>query len=978
MSTKPGEVQYPPLGASDEYGFYAEQCFPIDSDRRRFFQELVDCATPHVGYHLLCLLIEAQLVKFVWTTNFDTLTARVGTQYDITPIEVGLDTSARVIRTPNQREFLHVDLHGDYRYDNLKNTVHELQEQDKTLREAFIQHACSSSVIVMGYSGRDTSVMAMFREAYQQPGDGRLYWCGYDEYEPPTLVRQLLDIARSSGREAYYIPAQGFDDLCIRLARHCLTGTQREKANTLIAAVEQQDGMPAFSLGEGSITGIMRSNLFQITCPREVLQFTVRTLNQKGAWERLRQYTVDREIEAVLQRGKVLALGTPEAISQAFGNDLDGQITPVPVDEHDLVQHGVINSLFTRAITRAIARSRGYHTDGRDCIWVSQASQTRIIDGSHYNIHDAAILSLRRYAGREFLAVMPTIKVLTTDGLPADRTVEEELKRQILTRQYNREFCGAINDWRSRLCSNAKEAFFFPDKEDGGTSPFILIKSPILSTVSHPTATKSITVPASIQPYVIFNSTTYPEPELLFSNRRGDGVIRDINPIRGITQQQPYDYPLTLNGISTVVRVGIVCPDAFTKPFNLFLNRLHAHVPPDSKAEYLMEYTGFSQVFGIPLDIPLPTSAGWVMCPDIGGSPSVQEGAALLAQSLIRSIDAVVASGNPNVVLVFIPTHWARWESYETEYETFDLHDFIKAYCVQRGITTQFIRQDTLSNRLRCEITWWLALSLYVKAFRTPWVLKELDRETAFVGLGFSIDKHAQRGQQILLGCSHIYNSNGLGLRYRLSKVDNAVIRHHNPFLTYEDAYRIGEMIRQQFYETWMMLPQRVVIHKRTPFHKDECQGLLSGLEGVANIDMVEISVDHELRYTPGRLNTNTRGLFTFEGDSFPVRRGTCLLLGYRKALLWTHGTAEAIQPNKRYYLGKSRIPAPLMLTRHHGTTDLSILAQEILGLSKMHWNSFDMYSRFPATIHSSNEIARIGALLERFGQVSYDYRLFI
>jgi argonaute-like protein implicated in RNA metabolism and viral defense len=50
----------------------------------------------------------------------------------------------------------------------------------------------------------------------------------------------------------------------------------------------------------------------------------------------------------------------------------------------------------------------------------------------------------------------------------------------------------------------------------------------------------------------------------------------------------------------------------------------------------------------------------------------------------------------------------------------------------------------------------------------------------------------------------------------------------------------------------------------------------------------------------------------------------------------------------------------------------------EILALSKMNWNTFDRYTRLPATIQSSNEIARIGKLLERFERESYDYRLFI
>jgi hypothetical protein len=43
-----------------------------------------------------------------------------------------------------------------------------------------------------------------------------------------------------------------------------------------------------------------------------------------------------------------------------------------------------------------------------------------------------------------------------------------------------------------------------------------------------------------------------------------------------------------------------------------------------------------------------------------------------------------------------------------------------------------------------------------------------------------------------------------------------------------------------------------------------------------------------------------------------------------------------------------------------------------------MNWNTFDLYTKEPATLHSSNEIARIGSLLQRFDGESYDYRLFI
>jgi hypothetical protein len=78
------------------------------------------------------------------------------------------------------------------------------------------------------------------------------------------------------------------------------------------------------------------------------------------------------------------------------------------------------------------------------------------------------------------------------------------------------------------------------------------------------------------------------------------------------------------------------------------------------------------------------------------------------------------------------------------------------------------------------------------------------------------------------------------------------------------------------------------------------------------------------------------------------------------------------------HYQGKRRIPAPLLIRRHAGKTDLQTLATEVLGLSKMNWNSFDLYTQVPATIETSGQIARIGRLMEGYGEASYDYRLLM
>lgn len=88
---------YPKEDTPEEYGFYIEQCFPIADDRSAYFQELVRKASPHTGYKLLAHLAEADLVRSVWSTNFDGLTARAAANFKLATIEVGVDTQARSI-----------------------------------------------------------------------------------------------------------------------------------------------------------------------------------------------------------------------------------------------------------------------------------------------------------------------------------------------------------------------------------------------------------------------------------------------------------------------------------------------------------------------------------------------------------------------------------------------------------------------------------------------------------------------------------------------------------------------------------------------------------------------------------------------------------------------------------------------------------------------------------------------------------------
>ncbi len=66
------------------------------------------------------------------------------------------------------------------------------------------------------------------------------------------------------------------------------------------------------------------------------------------------------------------------------------------------------------------------------------------------------------------------------------------------------------------------------------------------------------------------------------------------------------------------------------------------------------------------------------------------------------------AHANPGaIVVVFKPKRWDDLENSLEDCEP-NLHDAVKALCVQLGVCTQFIREQTLTKKYSCEIMWWL------------------------------------------------------------------------------------------------------------------------------------------------------------------------------------------------------------------------------------------------------------------------------
>lgn len=747
--------EYPPLDSSEEYSFYAEKAYPIPDDRRKYFFSLIENKEPYIGYKLLCLLAEHNIVKSVWTTNFDGLTVRSAHQNRLTPIEITLDNSERIYRNQSNKELLTIALHGDYKFSTLKNTEKELDNQNETFIERFSNYHIDKNLIVIGYSGRDKSLMDAISLAFSKKGSGRLYWCGFGCQITKEVSKLILKI-RESGREAYYISTDGFDKTLIHLAKSAFEGNiviEKQIQDALETSKDEVYFKTEFSLNFAKTDKYIKSNLHPITFPKEVFQFEVDYKDERP-WSFLKEKTKDSNICAVPFKGKVYAIGTLTDIDKTFKADLKSEIKREPISKLDIENVSAFKSLMLKAILKYFSNKLEIDTNLKDKIWLKSIESKC----GNINIHNALLLSFYFDNNRSFayLSFIPAIHLTSTDEVSKQQ--KQLISKGQLEKLYNNKYDELLDFWNGVLFQNQKLKFEYP--ENSGTG--------LEFQISSNTAFGEIRVlDPNFKAYnpnnyngkqTQFKGVQFLEPQLIFRNIATDIEFKDYHPMRGLVNNRPFD--VNLNGVihSNEVNLSVICSNKYSSKFYDFLSKLHVkHSTENVNPDYLIDYPGFLAAFNLPIYIPtFENNEAWI---DIDFKTNNEldnhENAIKLARLITSKIEQIANTQSQSTVVVFIPDEWQPFESYIHEGESFDLHDYIKAFSASRGISTQLIREDTLNDKLKCQIYWWLSLSFYVKSLRTPWILNSQEKNTAYAGIGYSISQ-IQDKSEIVIGCSHI------------------------------------------------------------------------------------------------------------------------------------------------------------------------------------------------------------------------------
>lgn len=226
---------FPADGNEEEYTAYFEITYLLARDRRAYIDAEVKIGTPSCGRFGLALLMKTGICHAAWTTNFDR------TVEDATYKVLGGSGSLAVADLGDPQKMLQAwsegrwpvygKLHGDYHSERLKNVAEEFRNQDAEMRGCLIDACRSKGLAIVGYSGRDASIMEALEAAFQEGKGfpGALFWFKRFQDVPYQAVRDLITKARGLGIDAHFVEVETFDELFADILRF-LPDTEREAA----------------------------------------------------------------------------------------------------------------------------------------------------------------------------------------------------------------------------------------------------------------------------------------------------------------------------------------------------------------------------------------------------------------------------------------------------------------------------------------------------------------------------------------------------------------------------------------------------------------------------------------------------------------------------------------------------------------------------------------------------------------------------
>jgi hypothetical protein len=268
----------------------------------------------------------------------------------------------------------------------------------------------------------------------------------------------------------------------------------------------------------------------------------------------------------------------------------------------------------------------------------------------------------------------------------------------------------------------------------------------------------------------------------------------------------------------------------------------------------------------------------------------------------------------------------------------------LKAESLRLEKPLQLVREHSLTDQAPQDPAtraWNFCTALYYKTNQTvPWklVTDHNEPKVCFVGIGF----FRSRDREVIhTSLAQVFDElgNNVILRGGQAYQDQTDRRPH---LKKEQAESLLGRAIDDYVLANETPPARLVIHKTSLYTEGEREGFLNACRkrGIGRVDLVSI------------LDTTDRA---FRTGLYPPQRGTHITYDEKTHLLYTRGSV----PFYRTYTGLY-IPQPLEVRIDLSDSSPEKVCREILGLTKMNWNTTRFDCKYPITLLCAQKVGEI------------------
>ncbi len=295
------------------------------------------------------------------------------------------------------------------------------------------------------------------------------------------------------------------------------------------------------------------------------------------------------------------------------------------------------------------------------------------------------------------------------------------------------------------------------------------------------------------------------------------------------------------------------------------------------------------------------------------------------------------------------------FDSYDPEdyLRSVDFRRQLKARAMTHGIPIQIVKESTLSLQAgedtdltkdspRSAVAWFLSTAIYYKTGGKPWRLGTARDGVCYIGLVFRRSEVMSDSSKTACCAAQMFLDTGDGVVFK---------GEFGPWYSpetkeYHLSGEMAEVLLTGVLKTYKELGgkpiKEVFLHSRSPINEGEYEGYIRACSNDIKLVGIQVRrVDDELRL--------------FRQGNKPVLRGTYLPASDNKCYLWTSG----FKPRIETYDGFD-FPVPLSITVQHGEGDLQQIAFDILGLTKLNYNTCRLGQSQPVTVGFSDKVGEI------------------